>query len=99
MSALRQFSAYTQPTPPSPRRVQLRTISVEKQPKTSNMALVPRDFAAISWRDLSREMTTDGVLNSIETKYVIDSRHKVGGFIQAYRLRGLLLEAINPLNT
>jgi hypothetical protein len=98
MSALRQFSAYTQPTPPIPRRVQPRTTSLEKQPKTSSLTVIPRVFAAISWRDLNRGIPTDGVLNSIETNYVIDSRNQVGGFIQGYRLRGLLLEAIKPLN-
>jgi len=98
MSALRQFSAYTQPSLPLPRRAPYRAISTGKQPKTSGTVLIPRVIATGSWRGLNRRIPADDALKSIEADYVIHSRSEVAGFIEAYRLRGLLLEAIKPLN-
>lgn len=98
MSALRQFSAYAQPSLPIPRRNLSRTISSEKQPSTSSAIAINRVFAAASWRDLNRGIPADETLKSIETDYVIDNRSEVAGFIQAYRLRSVLLEAVRPLN-
>jgi hypothetical protein len=47
---------------------------------------------------LNRGIPADETLKSIETDYVIDNRSEVAGFIQAYRLRSVLLEAVRPLN-
>jgi hypothetical protein len=99
MSALRQFSAYGQIALPAPARVPHRTILTEKQSGTPSTATVLHIGVVVPWRDLSRGKPLDDILRSIEIKYVIEARYEVAEFIQKNHLRGLLLEAVRPLNT
>ena len=53
----------------------------------------------INWQRLKRELPPDFALKGLEDAYVIDNRSAVAAFIEQNRLRGLLLEAREPLNT
>jgi hypothetical protein len=99
MSALPQFSFYSQPSFAMPRRILPRIILSQGQPSAASTAMARRSSGFIPWRNLNRELLFDDVLKSIENKYVIENRSEVARFIQKNRLRGLLLEAIKPLST
>ena len=49
-------------------------------------------------QEVNQEVPPDSVLKRLEDAYVIDDRLAVAAFIERNRLRGLLLQARDPLN-
>jgi hypothetical protein len=98
MSALRQLSAYVQPTLPKPKLALPRVTWVEKQIEPSGAALIYSTLGNISTRNLNAGTAVESAFGSIESNYVMENRHEVRRFIFANRLPGLLLDAVGPLN-
>lgn len=66
---------------------------VPQKPKMSESML---DSAY--WRKLNKAVPEDRATKGLEEAYVIEGRPAVDSFIKNNRLRGLLLQAINPLD-
>jgi len=99
MSALLQFTnRLEQPRvppayEPAPMATWLRE-QLNEQPKPRRPVCPPQDIYRQSF---NREVPSDSVLKGLEDAYVIDDRSTVTAFIEQNRLRGLLLQARDPL--
>jgi hypothetical protein len=100
VSALRQFSHYlVQPSLPLYWRVPTGTTHPEKQP-VGPQKLINRfgSFAVAYCSESNQARARSEGTRGLESAYVIENRPSVAEFILRNRLRGLLLEAVAPLN-
>jgi len=99
MSALLQFtSRVEQPrVPPSafPPVATWLSERLTEQPKPPRPV---RPLQDIYSQTVNREIPPHSALKGLEDAYVIDDRSAVAAFIEQNRLRGLLLQARDPLN-
>ena len=101
MNALVQFPNHLeQPRVPPPYEAPPEGSWPRKQPTGPRKPQRPVGaFEDIYWQRLNREVLKDRATKGLEDVYVIVDSSAVAAFIEENRLRGLLLQALNALNT
>ena len=101
MNALLQFANYLeQPRVPPPYEAPPEGSWPREQPSGPRKPPRPAGaFEDIYWQRLNREVPADRAMKGLEDVYVIEDRSAVAAFIEENRLRGLLLQALDALNT
>jgi hypothetical protein len=100
MSALIETMApLTQIPIPEPVRVPYVGTSDTSQPLPTSLAKsLTRSTDGLQEFTVAPQLALDAIVDGLDQMYVIENRPAVGAFIDKYGLRGLLLQAVNPLN-